>query len=85
MPISHSDRISGTIYAIATDAESAGDLALDYLRDKTEGKTDSYGVFDHQKDAEKSLYNRYGSYGTSSDRVYAITLDIRVASDVDEK
>jgi len=85
MPISHSDRISGTIYAIAPTAERAGDLAMDYLRDKTDDRTDSHGVFDHQKDAEKALYNRYGSYDTDRDRVYAISLDIRVADRDDEK
>lgn len=82
MPISHSDRISGTIYAIATNAERAGDMALDYLRDKAEDKADShYGVYDHRDEAEKTLYNRYGSYDTDRDRVYAISLDICIAEE----
>jgi hypothetical protein len=81
MPISHSDRISGTIYAIAPDAEHAGNLAMDYLRDKTEGKAESYAVFDHQTDADKELHNRYNSYDTDRDRVYAISLDIRIADE----
>ncbi|GHC37258.1 MULTISPECIES: hypothetical protein [Streptomyces rochei group] len=81
MPITHSDRISGTIYAIATNAEAAGNLALDYLRDKTDGKTDSYGVFDHQKDADSELHNKFSSYDPARDRVYAIRLDIRIADE----
>ncbi|WP_329308302.1 hypothetical protein [Streptomyces microflavus] len=76
MPIVHSDRISGTIYAITSSAELAGDMALAYLSAKTEGRNDSYGVFDHKDEAEKELYNKYGSYDTDRDRVYAITLDI---------
>ena len=57
MPISHSDRISGTIYAITTSAERAGDMAIAYLRAKTEGQADSYGVYDHKDEAEKELHN----------------------------
>lgn len=81
MPITRSDRISGTIYAIADTADRAGDLAMDYLRNKTDGDTDNDGVFDHQADADKALYNRYGSYDTDRDRVYAISLDIRIADE----
>jgi hypothetical protein len=81
MPITHSDRISGTIYAIADTADRAGDLAMDYLRNKNGGDTDIYGVYDHQKDADKALHNRYGSYDTDRDRVYAISLDIRIADE----
>lgn len=82
MPISHSDRISGTIYAITTSAERAGDMAIAYLRAKTDGSTDSYGVYDHKADAEKELHNKFGSYDTARDRVYAISLDIRVAEEI---
>jgi hypothetical protein len=81
MPIVHSDRISGTIYAIADSAERAGDLAMDYLRNKSTGDADVHGVYDHQKDADAALYNRYGSYDTDRDRVYAVSLDIRVADE----
>lgn len=77
MPITHSDRISGTIYVIATDAERAGDMAMDHLRNKSDGEASSYGVFDHEGDADKALYNRYGSYDTTRDRIYAVSLDIR--------
>ena len=55
MPITHSDRISGTIYVIARDAERAGNMALDYLRDKDDNP--------------------------ERDRVYAISLDIRIADE----
>lgn len=78
MPIVHSDRVSGTIYVIAQNAELAGDRAIDYLRDKEKGEFSHYGVFDHQGDAEKELHNKYSSYDTGRDRVYAVSLDIRV-------
>lgn len=81
MPIVHSDRISGTIYVIATSAELAGDRALDYLRDKTDDEIKSYGVFDHKADAEKELHSKFGSYNTDRDRVYAISLDVRIADE----
>ncbi|MEU8101727.1 hypothetical protein [Streptomyces rubiginosohelvolus] len=79
MPIVHSDRISGTIYAITSSAERAGDMALAYLGAKAEGRTDSYGIFDHKDEAGKELHNKYGSYELDRDRVYAISLDIRTA------
>ena len=81
MAITHSDRISGTIYAITTSAERAGDMAIAYLHAKTENKKDSYGVFDHKDEAEKELYNKFSSYDTDRDRVYAISLDIRIADE----
>lgn len=82
MPIVHSDRISGTIYAIATTAERAGDMAIDYLRDKSEDREHNhFGVFDDRDAADKELHNRYGSYDTDRDRVYAISLDIRIADE----
>jgi len=81
VPIVHSDRISGTIYAITSSAERAGDMAIAYLRSKREGATDQYGVYDHQADAEKELHNKFGSYDTDRDRVYAISLDIRIADE----
>lgn len=81
MPITHSDRISGTVYAIAPDAERAGDLVMDYLRDKDAANSSIHGVYDHQKDADSALHNRYGSYDTDRDRVYAISLDIRIADE----
>ncbi|WP_432127419.1 hypothetical protein [Streptomyces sp. bgisy082] len=80
MPITYSDRISGTIYAIAQTAERAGDLAMDYLRNKN-GEPAPRGVFDRQEDADRELYNRNGSHDTDGDRVYAISLDIRVADE----
>ncbi|WP_372344767.1 hypothetical protein [Streptomyces sp. KL116D] len=80
MPIVHSDRISGTIYAIATTAERAGNMAIDYLRDKSEGaEYNHYGVFDERETADKELYNKFGSFDTDRDRVYVISLDIRIA------
>lgn len=82
MPITHSDRISGTIYAIATTAERAGDMAIDYLRDKSEGaEHNHHGVFDEREAADKELYNKFGSFDTDRDRVYAISLDIRIADE----
>ncbi|MFJ6560000.1 hypothetical protein ACIQMV_08980 [Streptomyces sp. NPDC091412] len=85
MPIVHSDRISGTIYVIADSAGTAQRIALDYLHDKTdykaEGEVRSYGVHDHQADADRELHNRYGSYDTDRDHVYAISLDIRIADE----
>jgi hypothetical protein len=81
MPIVHSDRISGTIYAITTTAERAGDMALVYLSAKAKGKADSYGVYDHKDEAEKELRNKFSSYNADRDRVYAISLDIRVADE----
>lgn len=82
MPIVHSDRISGTIYAVATTAESAGNMAIDYLRDKSDEREHShYGVFDERTAADKELHNRYGSYSPDRDRVYAISLDIRLATE----
>ncbi|MFF7190854.1 hypothetical protein ACFZAR_37835 [Streptomyces sp. NPDC008222] len=80
MPIVHSDRISGTIYVIATSAERAGDQAIEYLRTKDD-EAKPYGVFDHQGDAEKELYNKFSSYDTDRDRVYAVSLDIRIADE----
>jgi hypothetical protein len=80
MPIVHSDRISGTIYVIATSAERAGDRAIEYLRDKDD-QAKSFGVFDHQGEAERELHDRYGSYDPERDRVYAVSLDIRIADE----
>lgn len=77
MPITHSDRISGTIYVIATSADEARELAIDYWRDKTE----SYGVYDHQADADKELHNRHSSYDPDQSHVYAISLDVRIADE----
>lgn len=77
MPITKSDRISGTIYVIATGADDAQRLALDFLRDNS----DDYHVHGSQKDADAALHNRYGSYDTDRDRVYAVSLDIRVADE----
>ncbi|MFF0009565.1 hypothetical protein ACFYQT_39925 [Streptomyces tibetensis] len=84
MTITRSDRISGTIYVIADNAEMARARTIDYLRhQETLGEDDTllHRVFDHQKDADKELHNRYGSYDTDRDRVYAISLDIRIATE----
>lgn len=84
MPITHSDRISGTIYVIANSAEMARAHTIDYLRhQETLGEDDSllHRVFDHQKDADRELHNKYGSYDPDRDRVYAISLDIRIADE----
>jgi hypothetical protein len=81
MPISHSDRISGTLYVIANSADRARSRIGEYLHDEA----NSFGVYDTQKDADTSLHNRYGSYDPNSDRVYAVSLDIRVADRDDEK
>lgn len=81
MPITHSDRISGTIYVIAASAERARSRVGEYLHDEA----NSFGVYDTQRDADTSLHNRYGSYDPDSDRVYAVSLDIRVADQATEK
>jgi spore cortex formation protein SpoVR/YcgB (stage V sporulation) len=80
MPIVHSDRISGIIHVIADSAESAGNKAIEHLLDKDDA-IKSYGVFDHRKDADQELHNRYNSYGPDRDRVCAISLDIRIADE----
>ncbi|MEU8623344.1 hypothetical protein [Streptomyces sp. NPDC048669] len=82
MPITHSDRISGTIYVIADNAELAGDRAINYLRHKDkldDGEASHYRVFDEQADAEAELHNRFGGCDPERDRVYAISLDVRIA------
>lgn len=82
MPITHSDRISGTIYAISTRADAAQRTALNYLREKGDDETvQHYGVFDHKEEAEKELHNKFSSYDTDRDRVYAISLDVRIADE----
>jgi hypothetical protein len=82
MPIVHSDRISGTIYVISTRAEAAQRTALDYLREKGDDETvHHYGVFEDKAAAEQELHNKFGSYDTDRDRVYAISLDIRIADE----
>ncbi len=79
MPITHSDRISGTIYAIATTAERAGDMAIDYLRDKDENREHNhYGVFDQKDAAHVFLHDAFRAHD-ERERVYAISLDIRIA------
>jgi hypothetical protein len=77
MPITRSDRISGTIYVIADSAESAQRSALDYLRDNDK----DYGVHDTHADARGDLHNQYGSFDSDRDRVYVISLDIRIADE----
>ncbi|MFI8191316.1 hypothetical protein ACIF8T_21275 [Streptomyces sp. NPDC085946] len=82
MPIVHSDRISGTIYVIADNAETAGDQAIEYLRDKGDDREHNhYGVFDEREAADKELHNQYNSYDPKRDRVYAFSLDIRIADE----
>lgn len=84
MPIVHSDRISGTVYVIAASAERAQASALNYLRHKDrldDGETQQYGVFDDQAAADKELHNKFSSYDTDRDRVYAVSLDIRIADE----
>ena len=84
MPITRSDRISGTIYVIADSAEMARARTIDYLRhEETFGEDETllYQVFDHQKDAEKELHNAYSLHDTDRDRVYAVSLDIRIADE----
>lgn len=75
MPITRSDRISGSLFVIATDADDAKDKALDHLRDSS----GSYDVFDTQDAADSALYDRHGTYDRNYVRVYAVTLNIRVA------
>lgn len=70
MAITHSDRISGTIYVIAIDAASAQEAAMDHLRG------DSFNVFDTQEDADQALRDAFRSREVR-DRVYAVSLDIR--------
>lgn len=82
MPIVHSDRISGTIYVIADNAERAGDKAINYLRDKSDTREhDHYGVHDDRDAADKELHDRYNSFDSDRDRVYAVSLDIRIADE----
>ncbi|MFF7329626.1 hypothetical protein [Streptomyces sp. NPDC008150] len=81
MPIFHSDRISGTIYAIADSAEHAGDMALNYLQDKGENRGhDHHGVFDHKEEATAFLRDAFRAH-EPEERVYAISLNIHVASE----
>lgn len=84
MPITKSDRISGTIYVIADSAEMARARTIDYLRYQETLETDEtllYRVFNDKAAADKELHNKYGSYDTDRDRVYAISLDIRIADE----
>ena len=81
MPITHSDRISGTVYVVADSADQARSRVGEYLHDEA----NSFGVYDTRKDADTALHNRYGSYDTDRDRVYAISLDIHVADRATEK
>lgn len=76
MPIVHSDRISGTVYVIATSAERAQALALDYLRDTSK----DYNVFDHQENASERLRDAFRAHD-ERERVYAVSLDIRIADE----
>lgn len=76
MPIVHSDRISGTIYVIATSAERAQADALDYLRDTAK----DYNVFNHEADAVEKLRDAFRAHD-ARERVYAISLDIRIADE----
>lgn len=81
MAITHSDRISGTIYAVATSAERAGDMAIDYLRDKDENREHNhYGVFDRRDEAKAFLRDAFRAHD-AQERVYAISLDIRIADE----
>jgi hypothetical protein len=81
MPIVHSDRISGTIYVISTNAENARDRAIEYLGATAGDPVERYGVFDEQADADGALHNRYGSHDTARDRVYTVSLDVRIADE----
>jgi len=82
MPITRSDQISGTIYVIATDAETAQRKALDYLQDGSEDREHNhYGVYDQRDAADKELYNKFSSYDTDRDHVYAVSLDVRIATE----
>jgi hypothetical protein len=84
MPITHSDRISGTIYVIADNAELAGDRAINYLRHKDkldDGEAQRYLVFDDRPDADKELYDKFSACDPNRDRVYAVSLDIRIADE----
>lgn len=77
MPISKVDAISGSIYIIATDADEAQRKALNYLLDNEE----DHGVHDSQADARGDLHNQYGSFDPDRERVYAVSLDIRIADE----
>lgn len=76
MPIVPSDRISGTIYVIATNAERAQRTALDYLRNES----DDHHVFDRKEDATERLRDPFRPH-TEGERVYAISLNIRIADE----
>ncbi|MFI9598968.1 hypothetical protein ACIHCX_03635 [Streptomyces sp. NPDC052043] len=76
MPIVHSDRISGSIYVIATSAEAAQRMAFDYLRDTSK----DYHVFDREEDASDRLRDAFRAHD-ERERVYAVSLDIRVTDE----
>jgi len=77
MAISKVDAISGSIYVIATDADEAQRRALDYLLDNEK----DYGGHDNQADARGDLHNQYGSFDPDRERVYAVSLDIRITDE----
>lgn len=77
MAITYSDRISGTIYVIAHNAEHAGNQAIDYLRDKSERESSNVMTYDDLKAAENALLDSEDE----KDHVYAISLDIRPATE----
>ncbi|OEV09265.1 hypothetical protein [Streptomyces nanshensis] len=74
MPISRSDRISGTLYALAADAEAAKSAVLEALRDERKKSN----VFDHEHEAREALQTTTWAGGETR-RVYAVRLDIRPA------
>jgi hypothetical protein len=73
MPITASDAISGSIYVVATDANTAKEKALDYLR----GNKNRWEVFETEDGATSALHNENGIYDRGVHRVYAVSLDIR--------
>ena len=75
--ISKVDAISGTIYVIASDADEAQRMAIGYLLDNEA----THGIHDKHADARGDLHNRYSSFDPDRERVYAVSLDIRVANE----
>lgn len=76
MPITASDAVSGSIYVVATSAESAQHLALDYLRTGSGEK-----VFDLKAEAIEHRRDPFRPHSNDAERVYVVSLDIRVAEE----
>lgn len=74
MPITASDAISGSVYVVASSAESAQREALAYLSSGEEKRN----VFDHKAEAAEFLRDPFRARPPVLERVYTVSLDIRV-------